>query len=223
MEIQMAPLLAKEGEEAFDPLWERSTTEAYFGRLKNSRAFSKQALEALTGKKLSELRAMIRDAQALREAEFGDSGQAKQDVAAALALSSGRNARIFTALALARARDASWAELLANELSKQFPWDTLLQRYWLPTIRGAIELARNNPSRALDALQGVSYELGDNGVLAGNLYPVYIRGQAYLGAHQGRESAAEFSKISGSPLDCFEFLTWAVGSVGHGACVFDTK
>ena len=195
MEIQMAPLLAKEGEGAFDPLWERSTTEAYFGRLKNSRAFSRRALEAVSGKNLNELTAMIRDAESLREAEFGDSGQAKQHVAAALALSSGRNAKIFTALALARAGDASRAELLANELSKQFPSDTLLQRYWLPTIRGAIELARSDPSRALDALNGVSYELGDNGGLAGNLYPVYLRGQAYLGTHQGRESAAEFQKF----------------------------
>jgi DNA-binding winged helix-turn-helix (wHTH) protein/predicted Zn-dependent protease len=195
MEIQMEPLLAKEGEGAFDPLWEQATTEAYFGRLKNSRAFSKRALEALTGKKLSELRAMIWDAEALREAEFGDSGQAKKHVAAALALSSGRNAKILTALALARAGDANRAELLANELSKQFSSDTLLQRYWLPTIRGAIELARNNPSRALDAMKGASYELGNNELLAGNLYPVYIRGQAYLGTHQGRESAAEFQRF----------------------------
>ena len=195
MEIQMAPLLAKEGEGAFDPLWERSTTEAYFGRLKKSRAFSRRALEAVSGKNLNELTAMIRDAESLREAEFGDSGPAKQHVAAALALSSGRSAKIFTALALARAGDASRAELLANELSKQFPSYTLLQRYWLPTIRGAIELARNDPSRALDALNGVSYELGDNGGLAGNLYPVYLRGQAYLGVHQGRESAAEFQKF----------------------------
>ena len=27
------------------------------------------------------------------------------------------------------------------------------------------------------------------------MYPVYIRGEAYLAAHQGREAAAEFQKI----------------------------
>jgi hypothetical protein len=27
------------------------------------------------------------------------------------------------------------------------------------------------------------------------LYPVYVRGEAYLGAHQGNEAAAEFQKI----------------------------
>jgi DNA-binding winged helix-turn-helix (wHTH) protein/tetratricopeptide (TPR) repeat protein len=195
MEIQMAPLLAKEGEEAFDPLWEQSTTEAYFGRLKNSRAFSRRAREAVSGKNLNELTAMIQDAESLREAEFGDSGRAKQHAAAALALSSGRNAKIFTALALARAGDPARALVLADELNSRFPSNTLIQKYWLPTIRGAIELALNNPSRALDALKGVSYELGNNGVLASNLYPVYIRGQAYLGTHQGKEATSEFQEF----------------------------
>jgi DNA-binding winged helix-turn-helix (wHTH) protein/tetratricopeptide (TPR) repeat protein len=195
MEIQMKSLLAKEGEEAFDPLWEQSATEAYFGRRKNSRAFSTRALEAVRGKNLNELTAMIRDAESLREAEFGDSGWARQHVATALALSSGRNAKIYTALALARAGDPARALVLADELNGRFPSNTFLQKYWLPTIRGAIELARNNPSRALDALKGVSYELGNNGVLVGNLYPAYIRGQAYLRTHQGREAAVEFQKV----------------------------
>ena len=213
MEIQMAPLLAKEGEEAFDPLWEQSTTEAYFGRLKNSRAFSKQALQAVSGKNLNELTAMIQAAESLREAEFGDSGRAKQYVAAALALSSGRNAKIFTALALARAGDPARALVFADELNSRFPSNTLMQKYWLPTIRGAIELALNNPSRALDALKGVAYELGNNGVLATNLYPVYIRGQAYLGTHQGKEATAEFQKfldhrpiVLNSPLGALAYL-----------------
>jgi eukaryotic-like serine/threonine-protein kinase len=195
MEIQMAPLLAKEGEEAFDPLWEQSTTEAYFGRLKNSRTFSRRALEAVSGKNLNELTAMIQDAESLREAEFGDSARAKQHVAAALALSSGRNAKILTALALARAGDPARALVLTDELNSRFPSNTLIQKYWLPTIRGAIELALNHPSRALDALKGVSYELGNNGVLASNLYSVYIRGQAYLGTHQGKEATSEFQKF----------------------------
>ena len=29
----------------------------------------------------------------------------------------------------------------------------------------------------------------------GNLYPIYVRGEAYLAAHQGSEAAAEFQKI----------------------------
>jgi ATP/maltotriose-dependent transcriptional regulator MalT len=31
------------------------------------------------------------------------------------------------------------------------------------------------------------------------LYPVYVRGEAYLAAHQGKEAAAEFQKILDHP------------------------
>ena len=195
MERQMAQLLAKEGKPAFGPLWERSTTEAYFGRLKNSGSFSKRALQAISGKNLNELSAMIRDIEALREIEFGNVSQANQGIAAAVALSSGRNAKILSALELARAGQPTRAQALVEDLDRSFPSHTLIQHYWLPTIRGSIELARNNPSGALDALNGVSYELGDTGLLVGNLYPVYLRGQAYLAAHQATQAAAEFQKF----------------------------
>jgi eukaryotic-like serine/threonine-protein kinase len=102
---------------------------------------------------------------------------------------------LFASLALARAGDVTRAQTLVDELNRQFPSDTLLQKYWLPTVRGSLELARKNPARALEALQGVSYELGDVGFLVGNLYPVYVRGQAYLAARQGKEAAAEFQKL----------------------------
>ena len=34
-------------------------------------------------------------------------------------------------------------------------------------------------------------------MLTGTLYPAYLRGQAYLQAHEGSEAAAEFQKILG--------------------------
>ena len=115
----------------------------------------------------------------------------------ALTLSSGRSAKLFTALALARAGQVRSAQALVDELDRRFPSNTLMKWYWLPTIRGSIELARQNPAKAIAALQSVSYELGDVGFSAGNgnLYPVYVRGQAYLETHQGKEAAAEFQKF----------------------------
>jgi DNA-binding winged helix-turn-helix (wHTH) protein/tetratricopeptide (TPR) repeat protein len=193
MERQMARLL--EGDPAFGPLWERSTTEAYFGRLRKSRSFCGRALQAISGKNLNELSAMIRDAEALREIEFGNVSQANQGIAAAVALSSGRKAKILAALALARAGQPTRAQSIVEDLDRSFPSHTLIQHYWLPTIRASIELARKNPSRALDTLNGVSYELGDSGLLVGNLYPVYLRGQAYLSAHQAEEAATEFQRF----------------------------
>ena len=100
--------------------------------------------------------------------------------------------RTMAALALARAGDTAGAEKLAAELDKTFPLDTLVQRYWLPTIRAAVALQRKDPNRAVELLQVASaIELGD----VGNLLPVYLRGEAYLMLHDGNRAAAEFQKF----------------------------
>jgi DNA-binding winged helix-turn-helix (wHTH) protein/predicted Zn-dependent protease len=196
----------------------QSGTEAYFGRLRKSLGLSRRALEMARRAKLNELAALIQDTDAFREAEFGNPGQALQAAITARTLSRGRGAKIVTSLVLARAGDVTRAQALADELSRQFPSDTLLQRYWLPTIRGSIELARENPSKALTALQSVSYELGDAGFAVGaycaaNLYPSYVRGQAYLGMRQGKKAAVEFQKlldhrsiVLNSPLGALAYL-----------------
>jgi predicted Zn-dependent protease len=128
-------------------------------------------------------------------------------------------------LTLALAGDVTRAQLLAKELSNRFPSDTLVQRYWLPTIRGSIELARKNPSGALGALQGASRELVSPWLVANtNLpSPEYVRGQAYLGTHQGKEAAAEFQKfldhrsiVLDSPLGALAYVGLARACVLQG-------
>ena len=74
---------------------------------------------------------------ALREVEMGNREQARSDAHAALKLTPNRDVRTMAALALARAGDTIGAEKLAAELDKTSPLDTLVQRYWLPTIRAA--------------------------------------------------------------------------------------
>jgi eukaryotic-like serine/threonine-protein kinase len=201
MEAQLAPMLGRSALWSTFALFAQSSTEAYFGRLRKSLGYSKRGQEMARQANLNELAAISQDADALREAEFGNPSKARQTAAAALTLSPSRHAKLFTSLALARAGDAGRAQMLADELNKQFPLDTLLQRYWLPTIRASIELAEENPSKALEALQSVSYEFGDanSQSLVGNLYPVYVRGQAYLAARQGKEAAAEFQRFIDHP------------------------
>jgi hypothetical protein len=72
----------------------------------------------------------------LREADFGNSELARQQVKAALAITSSRDAQILAALTLARVGDIARAQVMSEELAKQFPANTLLDDYWLPTIRG---------------------------------------------------------------------------------------
>jgi len=139
--------------------------------------------------------AQVRVVDSLREAEFGELAHARNDAGRALTLSSGRNVKLFSALALARGGNVSRAEALANELETKFGSNTLIQKYWLPTIRASIALARNKPAQSLNFLNAGSYEFSDTQSFVGNLYPVYVRGQAYLAMHQGRAAAAEFHKF----------------------------
>ncbi|HXJ12031.1 MAG TPA: hypothetical protein VNH19_07140, partial [Candidatus Limnocylindrales bacterium] len=196
MEAQLGPLLSGAGREAsIDALLTQSSTEAYFGRLRNSLAFSERALEVVKRSNFHESAAQIIANEAVREAEFGNLGRARQAASMALTLSSGRGAKLFASLALARAGQVKRAQALADELDKKFPSNTMIQSYWLPTIRGSIELARKKPFKALDALRCTSLDLSDTGALVGNLYPAYVRGQAYLGMHRGKEAAVEFQKL----------------------------
>jgi hypothetical protein len=79
-------------------------------------------------------------------------------------------------------------------LAKRFPQDTLVRFNYLPTIKAQRALNSNEPPKAIEALKVTTpYELGSVGDMT--LYPVYVRGQAYLAARQGIEAVAEFQKI----------------------------
>ena len=113
------------------------------------------------------------------------------------------------ALAFAMAGDTARAEFLAQDLGKRFTLDTQIQSLWLPAIQGQLALNKKNPSAALNTLQTASaIELGQINFVANIscLYPVYLRGEAYLAAGQGSAAAAEFQKIldhSGIVWNCW--------------------
>jgi predicted Zn-dependent protease len=83
-----------------------------------------------------------------------------------------------------------------TELDKEFPLDTLVQRYWLPVIRAAIALQQKDPNRAVELLEVARpMDLGGvTNIMNPNLFPVYVRGEAYLMLHDGNRAAAEFQK-----------------------------
>jgi predicted Zn-dependent protease len=98
-------------------------------------------------------------------------------------------------LALALIGDTARVQSLANDLNNQFPQDTIVQFKKLPTLNAQLALNRNQPLTAIEALQlAIPYELGIMGTATG-LYPVYVRGQAYLAARDGSKAAVEFQKI----------------------------
>src|SRR3989442_193383 len=183
---------------AEDPLLSaQSDTEAYYGRLAKARDFSRRAVDSAVRADSKETAALWQVNAALREAEFGNVAAAKQGVTAALALAPGRDVKVLAALTLARVGDAARAKAMVQALEKSDPLNTVLKLYWLPTLKAAIELNSGNSAQALVFLEAAApYELGEPPpTQEGTLYPVYLRGQAQLVAHNGTAAAAEFQKF----------------------------
>jgi len=172
-------------------------TAAYSGRLQAARKLSRRAVASAERAEEKEEAATYEADAALREGLFGNNGEARQLAVAALGLSTGRDVQLQAALALALAQDATRAQSLSDDLDKRFPEDTIVQFNFLPTIRAQIHLIHNDFARAIEALQPAApYELGSPfSTTSLALYPVYVRGEAYLAAHQGSEAAIEFQKI----------------------------
>jgi serine/threonine protein kinase/tetratricopeptide (TPR) repeat protein len=178
-------------------LSQESDTAAYFGHLAKAREFSRRAVESAEKAKEKEAAADYEGQTALREALFGNAARAKQRTAAALRLSAGRDAQCEAALSLAISGDDSGAQTLAESLTKAFPENTIVQFNCLPMIRAQLALNRSEASSAVRTLQKAqAYELGSVPL---SLYPVYVRGSAYLAQHRGAEAAAECEKILTHP------------------------
>jgi eukaryotic-like serine/threonine-protein kinase len=196
MEQQIAWGAGKPGEE--DALLSiQSDTEAYYGRMNKARDFSRRAVDSAVRADSIEAAALWQVTAALREAELGNAALARQGVTTALALSPGRDVKVVAALTLARTGDASRAKVLLVELEKNYPSNTMLKLYWLPTIKAANELSTSNSSQAtLDLQAAAPYDLATPVPLqVGTLYPAYLRGQACLLGHNGTAATAEFQKL----------------------------
>jgi serine/threonine protein kinase/tetratricopeptide (TPR) repeat protein len=196
MEQQVAWVAGKPGDE--DPLLSaQSDTEAYYGRLSKARDFSRRAVDSAIRADSKETAALWQVNAALREAEFGNAALAKEGVAAALTLSPGRDVQVLAALTLARIGDTSRAKALIDRLKNNYPANTMVRLYWLPTINAVLELNKGHSSQAQMFLEAAApYELGVPQPLeVGTLYPAYVRGEAYLQANNGAAAVAEFQKV----------------------------
>ena len=187
-----------------------SDTEAYAGNVRKARELTKRAVASAIRADSKETGAIWQANAALQQAAYGYTAEARQSSAEALKLfPASQGVESEAALAFAMAGDTARAESLAQDLGKRFALDTQIVSLWMPAIQGQLELNKKNPSAALNTLQAASaIELGQINFVANIscLYPVYLRGEAYLAAGQGSAAAAEFQKIldhSGIVWNCW--------------------
>ncbi len=92
-----------------------------------------------------------------------------------------------------------------------------MKLYWLPTINAAIEISKSNSPQAIVDLEAAApYELGGAGVFINYVYPAYVRGQAYLAAHNGTAAVAEFQKLLDQKGIVENFVTGALAHLQIG-------
>jgi eukaryotic-like serine/threonine-protein kinase len=173
---------------------------AYSGHLQQARKTSRRAADLAQQAAQRETAALFDTGAGLWEAFFGNAPTARRSAMAALELSKDREVEYGAAFALALSGDSSRSQTLANNLERRFGEDTSVRFSYLPALRALLALNHGEPAKAIELLQvAVPYDLGvPRSSIHGNfgaLYPVYVRGEAYLAAHQGAEAAAEFQKI----------------------------
>jgi eukaryotic-like serine/threonine-protein kinase len=174
-------------------------TAAYYGQLKRAHELFLRAMSLAEQSKQYELVALLEVRAAESEALLGNVNAARQLAAAGLARSNGSDVEGAAALTLAMTADAGRAQLLVDDLAARFPKNTLVQFGYLPETRAQLALNRKDQSKAVQALRASApYELGTMGH-GNSMYPVYLRGQAFLAAHQGAEAAPEFQEILDHP------------------------
>ena len=174
--------------------------QARAGHLRAAEEMSRRAVELAQQAGQKERAATYEAGRAVWEAFFGNAPDAKQSAMAALELSKGRDVEYGAAFALALAGDLPRSQALAHDLENRFPEDTSVQFSYLPALRGLFALNRHEPQKAVELLKvAAPYDFAvpaiDFNTFFGGLYPVYLRGQAYLALHQGVAAATEFQKI----------------------------
>ena len=199
--MQEAVDAARGKPDAMDLLTDRQAYSfAYTGQLRRARVLSRQAIDIAQHQGDQERAAQFAVRAAIREAFFGDLRDGREDAATALNLAKNRETSYGAAVAFALAGDSSKAEALASDLETNYPEDTSVHFNYLPVIRAVIALKHDDPGKAIGILEAATpYEFGTPRSAStgffGSLYPILIRGEAYLAARRAPEAAREFQKI----------------------------
>ncbi|MGA8437685.1 MAG: tetratricopeptide repeat protein [Candidatus Sulfotelmatobacter sp.] len=164
-------------------------------RLRPARAAYSQSERLSQSLGYKEFSGIILANQAVCEAELGNLTEARQRISDAIAVSRDRDTLGNVSRALALTGDTARSQEISEDLVREYPTDTLLNKVLVPVIQAANDLQRNQPEQAVAHLEAATpYELGSDPGSA--CYWVnHIRGQAFLRLKEGTKAAAEYQKI----------------------------
>jgi len=170
-------------------MWQAQAAE-FAGQPARANQFNDRAIELSRQSGSNEIIAQLILQQAIRDATFGNCEPVAGITRQALELSREQAKLLAAGSALATCAQAGPAQSLIDDLSKTFPQDTLVNTISIPVMRAQIELGRGNAAQAIQLLESARrYDV------AGEFWPQFIRGQAYLKLGKGTQAATEFQNI----------------------------
>jgi serine/threonine protein kinase/tetratricopeptide (TPR) repeat protein len=177
----------------------KGLAEAYYGHYQNFRSLLARARElAIKENNLLDIVRISSD-YALTEAEAGNRIEALQLAERGLKGPPVNPARPAFALAFARAGRTARAQELTDFIKNNYPVDTDVQSYILPTIQAAIKIDAKDPAAAIEILERAKpYDFAYPDFFQ-NLYPAYMRGLAYLQMGKASLARIEFQKLLDHP------------------------
>jgi serine/threonine protein kinase/tetratricopeptide (TPR) repeat protein len=176
-------------------LLDQAEAECSRGRLQPARAAYAQSESASQRLGYKEFSGVVLARQAVCEVELGNFTEGRQRISDALARSEDRDTRRIVMVALAQTGDAARSQKIADDLVRQYPTDTLINKVWVPVTQASTDLQHNQPAQAVTHLEAATpYELGSDPDSAHYLVND-VRGQAFLRLKEGAKAAAEFQRI----------------------------
>jgi len=176
-------------------LFQRGRGMLTLGKVQESRRTFDRAVQLSRQHGLPEFGSLVRAIQAGYEVELGYVSEPRSQVNEALSLALNKDTKSIAAQPLATLGDTKRAQGFIDELARDFPDNTLLNKVALAVDRAAIELQLNQPQKAIVALESaLPYDLG-SGPNGANYFPIHLRGSAYLKAGDGAKALVEYQKI----------------------------
>jgi len=215
MRRHVAAVAGRGGEEDY-LIAAEADTAAFHGQYARARDLTHRAIDSARRADSAEMAATWAAQGALREVEVGEREQALSGATFALETAPGRIVRGMVAYVYARAGDAERALRVGEALAREFPQDTIANRYWLPCMHAAIAMRAGDWKAAIDALEtGAAAELGLTVPFEGGfMYPAFLRGQALLAAGRPEAAAREFMKIVERPGLIKNFVLFPLAHLG---------
>ena len=165
------------------------------GKIKLARETAQRAIDLAKRYGLTELPGTIAANQALRDAQHGFAESARQKATGLPHLPGDILPRASAAMTFAELGDAAPSQKSLDDLTKDFPLDSIVKYVVVPCTQAQNLMHKNKPAEAIAALEvGRKYELGEMSGF-GAYRVLYTRGLAYLQFHDGAKAAAEFQKI----------------------------